>query len=419
MGMIRRKTSAAVLVLGTGVLAALIAGPASGQETCASVTSGVTVDGAHRVPSREECESAATNGNATEKTAPRGIDEVELGDVLAVKLSDVAKLYAKPCEGKKIVLYLDGRPLKGLTPFPPSDPGRNELLFVLRTNGAPDAWSHVLGQPTLAHRLVTVSVGFEDQFPLKGSNGNLPQIELDVVPTLWLVLWLGLFLVMIGGFFYCALHTNIVRDGNPTGGTWDSLGTYSLAKSQGAWWFFVVLAAYLLIGIVTGDFVQSLNSTALILLGIGAGTVLGAAAIDASKSGDEDERRTQAQALDARITAIETRLREIQAVENAPATLLAEQAELSNELATKRSQYRKLVRSSENFLIDVLSDANGISFHRFQMAAWTLVLSVIFVKGVYETLAMPVFDTTLMGLLGLSAGTYLGLKIPEPTTLKK
>jgi len=59
--------------------------------------------------------------------------------------------------------------------------------------------------------------------------------------------------------------------------------------------------------------------------------------------------------------------------------------------------------------------ANGINFHRFQIAVWTLVLAIIFIKDVYENLAMPTFNTTLLGLLGLSAGTYLGLKIPEPT----
>jgi hypothetical protein len=55
-----------------------------------------------------------------------------------------------------------------------------------------------------------------------------------------------------------------------------------------------------------------------------------------------------------------------------------------------------------------------VNFHRFQLAVWTLVLSIIFIKDVYLTLAMPTFNATLMGLLGLSAGTYLGLKIPEP-----
>jgi hypothetical protein len=66
--------------------------------------------------------------------------------------------------------------------------------------------------------------------------------------------------------------------------------------------------------------------------------------------------------------------------------------------------------------VDILSDANGVSFHRFQVAAWTLVLGIIFVIQVYKVLAMPNFDGSLLALLGISAGTYLGLKIPEPTS---
>jgi hypothetical protein len=33
--------------------------------------------------------------------------------------------------------------------------------------------------------------------------------------------------------------------------------------------------------------------------------------------------------------------------------------------------------------------------------------------------AMPVFDATLLGLLGVSSGTYLGMKIPEATAPKQ
>jgi hypothetical protein len=39
----------------------------------------------------------------------------------------------------------------------------------------------------------------------------------------------------------------------------------------------------------------------------------------------------------------------------------------------------------------------------------------VFIVSTFTELNMPVFDTTLMGLLGLSAATYLGLKVPEPT----
>jgi hypothetical protein len=47
------------------------------------------------------------------------------------------------------------------------------------------------------------------------------------------------------------------------------------------------------------------------------------------------------------------------------------------------------------------------------MATWTLVLGIIFVRSVYRELTMPDFDTSLLGLMGLSSGTYIGFKFPE------
>jgi hypothetical protein len=69
--------------------------------------------------------------------------------------------------------------------------------------------------------------------------------------------------------------------------------------------------------------------------------------------------------------------------------------------------------ASKGFLSDVLSDDQGISIYRFQLFAWTLVLGVIFCASVYNGLAMPQFSTTLLGLMGISSGTYLGFKVPE------
>jgi hypothetical protein len=37
----------------------------------------------------------------------------------------------------------------------------------------------------------------------------------------------------------------------------------------------------------------------------------------------------------------------------------------------------------------------------------------MFVTNVYSQLAMPQFSATLLGLLGISAGTYVGGKIPS------
>ncbi|HEY0549914.1 MAG TPA: hypothetical protein VGF13_09950, partial [Verrucomicrobiae bacterium] len=70
-------------------------------------------------------------------------------------------------------------------------------------------------------------------------------------------------------------------------------------------------------------------------------------------------------------------------------------------------------QASRGFLPDILSDCGSYSFHRFQIFAWTIVLAVIFVTSVYNNLKMPEFSATLLGLMGISAGTYIGFKIPE------
>jgi len=68
---------------------------------------------------------------------------------------------------------------------------------------------------------------------------------------------------------------------------------------------------------------------------------------------------------------------------------------------------------SSGFIRDILTDSTGYSFHRFQIFAWTIILGIIFISSVYNSLSMPDFSTTLLGLMGLSAGTYIGFKFPE------
>ena len=71
---------------------------------------------------------------------------------------------------------------------------------------------------------------------------------------------------------------------------------------------------------------------------------------------------------------------------------------------------------THGFVSDVISDSHGVSIHRLQMFAWTLVLGVIFVASVYNDLAMPEFSSTLLGLMGISSGTYLGVKTQASKT---
>ena len=69
--------------------------------------------------------------------------------------------------------------------------------------------------------------------------------------------------------------------------------------------------------------------------------------------------------------------------------------------------------TAQSWLSDLLTDANGISFHRLQMVIWTFVLGIVFIQQVLSNLALPDFDATLLALMGISSGTYLGFKLPE------
>jgi hypothetical protein len=137
---------------------------------------------------------------------------------------------------------------------------------------------------------------------------------------------------------------------------------YSLSRFQLAFWSVLVIAAYVFIWMITEE-LDTITGSVLVLLGIGSGTALGAAMIDQGKTPAPD-----------------------------PA---------------------KPALTSQGFLRDVLSDEQGISLYRFQLFIWTLVLGVIFCASVYDGLAMPQFSTTLLGLMGISSGTYLGFKVPE------
>jgi hypothetical protein len=394
------------------------------SSNCNEVAAMATIDDVYKVVPERPSPAGQKPG------AKPDLKTVQLQDVIAVKVANLEKLYDSACQNKTIVLFLNSHPLKSLTPYPPTNPGDKVLNFVLsRTEASKPGWTTILGRPSFDTRDIEVSVGFEDQFPLKPTSAKLPHLNLDIIPTGWFILWCFIFVGMVVLFFISARRSNIIRDGNPIADDVPGVsGTYSLSKSQGAWWFFVIIATYLLIGIVTGDFSNSINSTALILLGIGAGTVLGSAAIDAQKSAPADlqAQRDKAASLRVELDQLDKDITENKKkLDASPAPDAAAVQQLTLDLdrkqeqkAQKLSAYRKLVRNSEGFLIDILSDANGISFHRFQIFAWTVVLSIIFIKEVYENLAMPTFDTTLMGLLGLSAGTYLGLKIPEPTVPK-
>ncbi|HET9765552.1 MAG TPA: hypothetical protein VFS60_01820 [Thermoanaerobaculia bacterium] len=364
---------------------------------------------------------------------------LKLRDTIEIVMTDDSLIKEAACRKKKVVLFLNGQPLKDVVAFPPTDPRKYSLQFPLtRTEASREVWTGVLGRPKQFTTPVRVSVGLEDQYPIEAEPGSKKTVDLTIIPVGWLAGWVVLLIVLGGGFLMLARTTDILRDDGPLPGE-GKRRPYSLARTQASWWFFIVLAAYLFIGMITGDFSTSITGTVLVLTGIGAGTVVGSAFVDASKSNPETASREIAAKgslaadmlqLEGEIAAgqkaIEDESKQAEggseaAMASAAASVAKTAqavAEQTAELAEKRSQWRKLCNENEHFIRDVLSDANGVNFHRFQMLAWTVVLGIIFIGHVYKEMAMPEFSETLLSLMGISAGTYIGLKIPEPTVPK-
>ena len=221
---------------------------------------------------------------------------------------------------------------------------------------------------------MTVSFGSEVGQVLPGRPDGRPIIlELVVLPRWWWVIAL-IVVALILLFVVLAIRTDLLRDNvNVPAG---SRRPYSLMRTQLAVWLFVVLSSYLTIWAITSD-LDGIPATVLVLVGISSTTALGSLIID----------------------------------ERTPPTPVEPTAVSSP--ATAAPTTSPLERTSQGFLKDILSETSGLSVHRFQLFAWTVVLAFVFVVSVYNDLAMPAFDATLLGLMGLSSATYLGLKIPE------
>ena len=342
------------------------AASAPAQTQCPDLT-GVRVDAVARA-----------QGSAA---APASAPVVALRDAIRLNVSGLETLVRRArckTEGREIVLFLDGRPVPTAVPYPPLDPGTNTLNFQLeRKEASRSVWRHLLGRPSFTDRDVPVSVGLIDEYAVPSQQ----KIRLHVIPRHWFWAWTAILVLLLAAFVALATKSDVIRDTGPATGAVRK--PYSLAKLQAAWWFFLILTSYLFIGLVTGDYNTSITSTVLSLMGISAATAVGSAVIDVG-SGNSTPGTAAAPPAAPGVAGAALPAA-------APATL------------------PPVTRG--RWWLDIVSDENGVNFHRFQMAAWTAVLGVIFVHDVYVSLAMPEFDNTLLGLLGISSGTYLGLKV--------
>lgn len=302
-----------------------------------------------------------------------------LGDRVTVTVKNFPALLAKVdgnCHG--IVLFLDGLPLRQMPPESCSQyDGTVRYMLDRIPDGNDDEWHRLLGSPDGFIRKTSLSVGINDQFAFPTDVVSFP---LKIIPAGRFYAFLVLLVIGLLTFVQLCRRSPMIRAAvDPLTGS----RPFSLSRFQMAYWFFLVIVGYVFMWLVTGE-LDTITDSILALMGIGAGTALGAAMIDSSPSGTA-----------TRMT-----------VSTTPST------ETVTSVSTPVPPARP--EPSKGFLQDILSDSDGgVSIHRFQMFAWTLILGVIFVGSVYKDLAMPEFNATLLGLMGISSGTYLGFKVPE------
>ena len=371
-----------------------------------------------------------------QKEGEQAIFEVGLGDRIAVTVTNLnqhEKDAAPPLS--KLILYLDGYPLKGLNPVTVNAP--KDLLVFKLDRGTAENWSIVLGRPHSHVRDVRVGIGtdntefdHDDAVPI-----DRAQIRLRIFYPNWLIGCSLGFLALLGLFLWFAISSDIVRDSSPPEPPAGKRRPFSLGRCQMAVWFFIVIGSFVFIWLITGD-TNTITEQALVLIGIGTGTALGAAAIDSNKYGSTDTELAELRPQEAKLGAVVTELTAkvqrlsdaIGAIPSPAAATPAQVQELSDaKVALKESEAQlqvvkdKIAKSeaglsapiSTGLILDLLTDAEGIAFHRFQIVVWTLIMVFLFCVGVYQTLKMPEFSSTMLALMGISAGTYLGFKIPE------
>lgn len=351
-----------------------------------------------------------------------------------------------------LVLFLDDVPLKGVHPeqsfaVPPDGddedtPQVHYLRFTLRrTETSKEAWAQILSHPQFSRR-IKVSVGFENgtemtTFVLPNAKSSENDCVFIVIPPL--SFWLGVVIILgaLAIFIHLARWTDIVRETDSPLRP-DKRFPYSLSRMQMAFWFFLVIGAFFFLWVIIGD-TDTLNPSVLGLIGISAGTALGAAFANSAKppaaDADSDlpavnlsQPRPKIRIEIGRLIAAAKE--ELKAIETERAKIdpgaLEKLAANADAQAKKTQHITDLQRQLDYFqwpawkglMYDLLAENNVVAFHRFQIFVWTIVLGIMFVANVYNELAMPQFSATLLGLLGISAGTYVGFKIPETSKTK-
>jgi hypothetical protein len=279
---------------------------------------------------------------------------VYLGDWIVVSVCNMQELVKQAeAEQQPVTLFMEGID----TGNKPSgiDYDSGTMTFILDRNETnEDLWAPLLYNPLFDETVtVRISAGIHGGRPLPRAVGANATVLLEKIYFDWFVgAWLGVLLAIFVALFFWARNTDMLRDGPAVDGVRQP---FSLSRTQMAWWLFMILLGYNYIWLVTGDR-DTIAPSLLALMGISAVTAIAAEAMPGKD---------------------------------------------------------KKTFKSLGFWRDLVTDEQGtVALDRFQIVAWTIVLGGIFLGAVIWELNMPEFSATMLALMGLSSGTYLGFKLP-------
>lgn len=330
-------------------------------------------------------------------THPRQDGEIGIEGKIAFDVTTTHELMDEEGapEVTDLVLFLEGQALPNTHPVVewqrdeqlPAGAGEEEkdwlvtfrLTFPvtrdLSSDKGKESWKKLLGGLGKERKVVPVSIGLINGPPLPSTY----QAEFVRLGATRLTIFIVVAALLGAGFVAVAQRTGALRDKEPAPKDEDGKDTirpheraYSLSRTQIALWTLLVVYAYLFIWLITGEYNTEIPRTILAILGISAGTYATAAAIDKEK-------------------------------EKANA----------DKPATKKETKGATVAKTEGVFPDLFSISGGAGLHRVQFGLWSIVLMVVFAVTVYDTLAMPQFDASLLGLMGISSAAYAGMKVPE------
>jgi hypothetical protein len=328
---------------------------------------------------------------------------------------------ATKTDASKLQLLLDGMAVDGVPPIQScSLRGGAEtckILFRLLRDPANEknvaTWQLVIAQLNGRSTSLNAALGVDGR-----PAGKYGTFNFDVQRTP--ILEIMVYLVLLFILFILACRSDLTRDTTVSNIYPQIVDQYcagpyrnpaSLAKTQMALWTIIVFFSYIYLWIVSWD-LNTLNTTALALMGLSAGTAVGARLVDTTNkaslvlSGPDSQWLADLEKLGAAY-----KVASLSSPRDMPAINAARKAVLDKWqippaifLTGASSFWRNLV-SGDN-------DSNT-QLHRLQIAGFTIFLACVFVLDMLIKLAMPSFSQNVLALMGISGATYVGFKFAQ------